>query len=153
MIKRAALMLLVVPLFASADLIEVKESAQWNVNGLAHYVRAKEAKNFTANLVSTRNNASVIGFNEPYDICPFEPKYKKVKVQYQWVNYVTHCYGGNEFWIPATQKGKDFVKQKFTSNSDVKVVFDNKTYTFSTKKFTSVRQKWERTVKTVGDAL
>lgn len=153
MIKHIVLFASLTSTLAFADLIETKKSEAWNIDGLAHYVRSKENKRFSANLVSTGRNTSVVAFYNPSDYCKRKPATESFKIQYQWVNYVSTCIGGNNFWVPKSQKGKDFVKQAFSRNADVKVVFKSKNYTFSTKKFTSVKQQWERTVRTVGDAL
>ncbi|MDC5706394.1 hypothetical protein OPW36_20725 [Vibrio europaeus] len=153
MMRYAILFLSLASNLAHADIIEKNKNEQWNVEGLAHYIRSKENKRFSANLIAVGNNSSIVAFHEPYTYCRSRAVYKKVKIQYQWVNYVSQCIGGDNFWMPNSQKGKDFVKQEFSRNADVKVVFESENYTFSTKKFASVKQHWERTVKTSGNAL
>ena len=151
--KYAVLLLSLVSQLAHADLIEKNQSEYWNVDGLAHYVRSKENERFSAQLVSIGQNRSVVAFSEANDFCYQGGETKKVKVHYQWVKYVRHCSSGNGYWIPQSQRGIDFVKQQFSANGDVIVIFSNTTYSFTTKKFTSVKQRWEYTLQTLGDAL
>lgn len=153
MLKYGLLLVAITSYQAHAAIIESSDSEKWTVDGLAHYVRSKEDESFSAILVSVARNESVVGFSPPYDYCSYEPRYKKVKIHYQWVNYVSMCANGSSVWVPKSQRGINFVKQKFTSYPDVKVVFDDKTYSFATNSFTSVRQRWENMLRTQGDAL
>lgn len=153
MLKYGLLLVALASYQANAEIIESDDSKKWTIDGIAHYVRSKESPSFTANLVSTASNESVVALHQPFDYCTSKQRYKKVKVQYQWVNYVSMCASGSNVWVPKSQRGVNFVKQKFTGYSDVKVVFDNQTFSFSTNSFTSVRQRWENMLRTQGNAL
>ncbi|MFB9216509.1 hypothetical protein [Vibrio sinaloensis] len=153
MIKHAALLLSLASQFAYAELIEKDDAEYWTVDGLAHYVRSQEDERFVANLVSRSGDRSVIAFTNTRRSCYEGGEKKNVKIHYQWVKYIRTCASGNEYWIPVSQQGKSFVKQHFSSNADVKVLFNNIEYTFSTKEFVSVRQRWEITVRALGDAI
>ncbi|MDE3898548.1 MULTISPECIES: hypothetical protein [Vibrio] len=155
MFKYALMLLLLASNLAHADLIKPDDTQNWTVSGLAHYVRSKEDKYFSANIVSWGNNSSVVAFVDANGFCyaSDKNKLKTVKVKYQWVKFIQKCSSSTAFWLPQSQRGIEFVKQSFSGNSDVTISFDSKTYTFSTKKYTSVRQRWERTQSTLGDAL
>lgn len=153
MIKYAALLLSLASQFTYAELIEKDDSDYWTVDGLAHYVRSRENDDFTANLIATNQNRSTVGFTHPYHYCSSDGDKKKVKIHYQWVRFVSRCSAGTAYWVPESQKGTDFLKQHFSSNADVKVLFDNVKYTFSTKYFVGVKQQWENTVDTLGNAI
>lgn len=151
--KHAVLLLALVPHIAMADFDDT-ESNNWLAEGLTHYIRSKEDSNFVAQLVSIGRNSSIVAFYDVKRTCFGDGgDRKKVKIFYQWVNYTKICRGGTGYWIPSSQRGIDFVSQKFTSNSDVKVLFGGNNYSFSTKNFPSVRQHWESTLRTSGDAL
>nr|WP_252724472.1 hypothetical protein [Vibrio hepatarius] len=134
-------------------MIEPDDTNNWTIKGLSHYIRSKESSYISANLISSGKTPTVIALVDSDRFCPSRPKSKKIKVAYQWVNYVTYCSSGALVWIPRSKQGKEFVKQRFSGNSEVNVTYNNDTFTFSTKKFTSVRQSWERSLKTLGTSL
>ena len=155
MFKYAVMLLSLASHLAHADLIERDDSDYWTVDGLAHYVRSKEDKYFSANIVSWGNNSSVVAFVDANALCYSSDsnKMKTVKVKHQWVKFIKKCSSNSAFWIPQSQRGVEFVKQSFSGNANVTVNFGSNIYTFSTKKYSSVRQRWERTQSTLGDAL
>lgn len=132
----------------------VEQSDKWYVEGLSHYVRSKEDGNFIAQLISVGKNSSVVTFYELGNVCFGDSNdRKRVKVFHQWLNFSKKCLGGKEYWVPSSQQGIDYVSRKFSSYSDVEILFGNSDYTFSTKYFPSVRQRWEKTLKKSGNAL
>ncbi|NOH73412.1 hypothetical protein F0225_19050 [Vibrio pectenicida] len=145
--------LALVSCLACADIIEPDDTNNWTIEGLSHYIRSKENSYISANLTSNGKTPSVVALVDSDRFCPRNPQSKKIKVAYQWVNYVTYCSSGVLVWIPRSKQGKEFVKQRFSGNSEVNIIYNNETFTFSTKKFTSVRQSWERSLKTLGTAL
>ncbi len=153
--KYITLLLAILPSISNAGLIEIDESDRWQSQGSTHYIRSKEDQNFVAQIVSVGRLSSVVSFYDTGSNTCFGDggDTKKIKVFYQWVNYVEKCWGGNGYWVPRSQRGIEFVNQKFSSNSDVKIDFGSNSYTFSTKKFISAKQRWERTLKVSGDAL
>ncbi|USD35358.1 MULTISPECIES: hypothetical protein [Vibrio] len=153
MFKYAFLLLSLASHLAHADLIKPDDKDYWTVDGLAHYVRSREDDNYYVRFVSNHNNPSVVAFAGRGRFCIDEGQTTKMKVQYQWVNFIQRCSSGRAYWIPKSQQGINFVKKEFSGNSDVQIMFNNVVYSFSTKKYTSVRQHWERTLKTLGKAL
>jgi len=153
MFKYALMLLLLASNLAHADLIKPDDTDYWTVDGLAHYVRSREDKDYYVSFVSNHNNPSVVAFVNNGRFCGGEGRTQKLKVQYQWVNFVKRCSSRQSYWVPKSQQGIDFVAKEFSGNSDVQIMFNNVVYSFSTKKYTSVRQHWERTLKTLGKAL
>lgn len=137
----------------SASASAGNESETWQIDGIAHYIKSKETNRFGAHLVRVGRNSAIVAFSRSGFSCIEGGQAKRVKIQYQWVNFTRRCWGNEEHWIPKSQKGKDFVMARFSGNSDVKIIFGTNHYTFSTKKFTSTKQHWQRTLQNLDDAL